>query len=164
VPRAAGGFTIYRPEHWIFSGTGLRYGDLLGGPPSFIAGFEMDGVDYTFRHGLPFPTGSDGAPDTLEILAMAPAVIGERDFWNGQVLRNAPEEHALDILGPISGDRPIETLRYGSGMIASFTRGRGVVINTGSTEWVNGLIKRDPFVERITHTILARCRGDRSQA
>ncbi len=157
VPRSSGGFTVYRPEHWIFEGTGLRYGDVLGGLPACIAAFEMDGLDYTFRYGLPYPTGSDSPPETLEILAMTPAVIGERDFWNGQVIRNSPEEHPFLILAPIAGDRPVETIRFGSGMVASFTRGYGLVVNAGTTEWVNGLIVRDPFVEIVTRNVLDRC-------
>lgn len=164
VPRSSGGFTVYRPEHWIFEGTSLRYGDLLGGHPACIAAFEMDGLDYTFRHGLPYPTGSDRPPDSVEILAMTPAVVGERDFWNGQVLRNSPEEHPFLILAPLAGDRPVETLRFGSGMVVSFTRGAGLVVNAGTTEWVNGLIVRDPFVELVTRNILDRCVRDAERA
>jgi N,N-dimethylformamidase beta subunit-like protein len=155
APRSAGGFTVYRPEHWALSGTGLCYGDLLGGPPSYAAAFELDGVDYTFRDGLPFPTGSDAAPESLEIVALAPAVIGEIDQWGGRYPLNASEAEAAVIHSLIDGRR-IERRRYGSGMVASFERGRGTVFNAGSTEWVHGLIQRDPFVEAITHNVLRR--------
>ena len=30
VPRASGGYTVARPEHWAFEGTDLRYGDTFG--------------------------------------------------------------------------------------------------------------------------------------
>ena len=30
MPRGSGAFTVYRNDHWMFAGTGLRYGDLLG--------------------------------------------------------------------------------------------------------------------------------------
>ena len=30
VPRASGGYTVWRPDHWVFEGTDLRYGDALG--------------------------------------------------------------------------------------------------------------------------------------
>ena len=35
VTNGAGGYTVHRPDHWLFEGTGLTYGDLLGaGRPS----------------------------------------------------------------------------------------------------------------------------------
>ena len=31
-----------------------------------LVGYESDGLAYTFRYGLPYPTGEDGSPDHLE--------------------------------------------------------------------------------------------------
>jgi hypothetical protein len=84
TPRSSGGFQIYRPNHWALEGTGLFYGDTLGAHPINIAAFEVDGVDYTFRKGLPYPTGADGASKDLQIIAMCPAVQGEIDRWGGK--------------------------------------------------------------------------------
>lgn len=70
--RGAGGYTLHRPEHWIFDGTGLDYGDLLGASAT-IVGYECDGCDFTYRDGLPYPTGIDGTPVDFEILGTAPA-------------------------------------------------------------------------------------------
>ncbi|MEO1200820.1 MAG: N,N-dimethylformamidase beta subunit family domain-containing protein, partial [Pseudomonadota bacterium] len=53
-PRGAKGFTIYRPEHWAFADTGLYYGDVLGSE-SRIFGYEVDGLAYEIRDGLPVP-------------------------------------------------------------------------------------------------------------
>lgn len=160
VPRSSGGFTVYRPEHWALEGTDLRYGDLLGGMPVGIAGFEMDGLDYTFRYGLPYPTGSDAPPDDVEIIALTPAVLGETDLWDGRHPMNAPISEALvvihDHFGQERGDEELEKRRYGSGMIVSFTRGSGWVFCAGSTEWVCGLMQHDPFVEQITRNVLDR--------
>ena len=50
--RGAGGYTLHRPEHWIFDGTGLDYGDVLGAAAT-IVGYECDGCDFTYRDGLP---------------------------------------------------------------------------------------------------------------
>jgi len=58
APRGVGGFTGYRPEHWVFNGTGLCYGDVVGGA-SRAFGYEVDGVACNFRHGLPIATGED---------------------------------------------------------------------------------------------------------
>ncbi len=61
--KGAGGYTLHRPEHWIFDGTGLDYGDLLGAAAT-IVGYECDGCDFTYRDGLPYPTGSTERPRT----------------------------------------------------------------------------------------------------
>jgi hypothetical protein len=162
VPRGSGGFTVYRPEHWAFAETGLFYGDVFGAAPVCIAAFEVDGVDYTFRRGLPFPTHADGAPTTLEILAMAPAVAGQHDLWNGAVALGAPISEAQGLVAAIYGDDPPEHMRdlhRGSAMIATFTRGEGQVFTAGTTEWVSGLIAHDLFTERITKTVLDRFCG-----
>ncbi|MGR6999415.1 N,N-dimethylformamidase beta subunit family domain-containing protein [Yinghuangia aomiensis] len=159
APRSSGGYTVYRPEHWALDGTDLYYGDTFGAAPICIAAFELDGADYTFRRGLPYPTGADGAPDNLEIIAMAPAVAGGEDRWQGRVPIGAPQAEVAGLIEAMYGDAPPEHLRdyrYGSGMVASFTRGSGEVFNAGSTEWVSGLIHHDPFTERITRNVLAR--------
>jgi hypothetical protein len=146
VPRGAGGFTVYRPRHWAFDGTDLSYGDLLGGDPAGVVGFEVDGVDYILRHGLPHPTHADGAPDSLQILALAPAVIDEAE---------------LPMISAMHHGRPPEHLQnpYGAGMIAAFERGRGTVFNAGSAEWVRGLTINDHYIDRITRNVLDRLSG-----
>ena len=159
APRSSGGFTIYRPDHWAFAGTDLYYGDLLGGAPTCLAAFEMDSVDYIMQHGLPFPTHEDGAPATLEILAVAPAVRGEIDRFGGTAPLNGPMAEAETMLAAIGDKLPdcvVKAEGRGAGMIASFTRGRGAVFNGGSTEWPHPLERRDPFVERIVGNVLDR--------
>lgn len=159
VPRSSGGFTVYRPKHWAFAGTDLYYGDLLGGTPVNLATFELDSVEYTFRRGLPYPTFEDGAPATLEILAMAPAVRGEEDRFNGTVPLNGPLEESQALTDAIGDQLPPhhdELEGRGAGMIATFTRGRGEVFNGGATEWPRALELRDPFVEKIVKNVLDR--------
>ena len=159
APRSSGGFTIYRPYHWAFEGTDLYYGDLLGGTPVNLATFELDAVEYTFHRGLPYPTFEDGAPETLEILAMAPAVYGEEDRFGGQVPLNGKIEELTAVLHAL-GDQIAahyhEVEGRGAGMIASFTRGKGEVFNGGSTEWPRALELRDPFVARIVANVIDR--------
>ncbi len=72
TPRSSGGYTVHRPEHPIFAGTDLRYGDVLGGP-SRIVGYEVDGCELTIVNGDPVPTYQDSTPAGLEVLATAPA-------------------------------------------------------------------------------------------
>lgn len=164
APRSSGGFTIYRPEHWAFADTDLYYGDLLGGAPLCLAAFELDAVDYTMRRGLPYPTHEDGAPATLEILALAPAVRGEEDRFGGRVPLNGPIAEAEATLAALGGDLPAcfrESDGRGAGMIACFTRGAGTVFNGGSTEWPHALETGDPFVSRVVRNVLDRFLADR---
>jgi hypothetical protein len=76
APRGSRGFTVYRPDHWVFSGTDLRYADVFGAEAG-IFGYEVDGLDYTFRQGLPYPVEAPGVPEEIDILAMSPAVLFE---------------------------------------------------------------------------------------
>lgn len=166
TPRSSGGFTVYRPDHWVFEKTDLYYGDVLGGAPSYVVAFEVDGVDYTFRKGLPYPTYADGAPESLEILAMAPAVLGETDRFNGTEAINGPEFEFLNHVEEQFGDDLPEYLqgpRYGAGMIGVSRRGTGTVVNIATTDWVTGLDHRDPYVEQVTHNVLRRLTSGRDQ-
>ncbi len=159
VPRSSGGFTVYRPHHWVFAGTDLYYGDLLGGAPICLAAFEVDSVEYTFRRGLPYPTFEDGAPETLEILAICPAVRGEEDRFGGRQRIGGPETEAYTYIHGLGDDLPAyihEGEMRGAGMMATFTRGDGEVFNGGSTEWPHALAQGDVFVDRIVRNVLDR--------
>ena len=159
-PRGAGGFTIYRPEHWAFAGSDVYYGDILGAP-SKIFGYEVDGVDHVVKNGLPYPTGDDGAPENLLILALGLATLFEADHGN----KNTPfigyddvEFTATTLYGSASAEN-IERCKRGSGMISIFERGQGCVFTAGTCEWVAGLIDQDPQVEQVTKNVLNRFLG-----
>ena len=163
TPRGAGGFTVYRNKHWVFEGTDLYYGDILGGTMKTpLVGFEIDGVDYTFRSGLPFPTGEDGTPDNLEILALAPGTAGEEvdhghpagHYFYGDMVADARETLADFDLDPTPEN--IEKFLYGNSAVTYMKKGKGEVFAAGTCNWVVGLLERDPFVERITRNVLDR--------
>ncbi|MFK3972993.1 N,N-dimethylformamidase beta subunit family domain-containing protein [Pseudomonas sp. NPDC087358] len=166
TPRSSGGFTVYRPEHWAFAGTDLYYGDLLGGAPICLAAFEVDSVEYTFHRGLPYPTFEDGAPPSLEILALCPAVRGEEDRFAGRYPIGGPEAEVYAYNESLGDDLPDylhEGQMRGAGMIAAFTRGKGEVFNGGCTEWPHALEQGDPFVDIIVRNVLDRfCKGDKA--
>ena len=161
TPRSSGGFTVYRPDHWSLVDTDLYYGDVFGAAPVCVAGFEFDGVDYTFRKGQPYATGADGASTTLEIVAMTPAVIGSRDSWSGTVAIGAPMRDVQGLTDAMYDGAVPDHLdtEYGSGMVAVEKKGNGTVFNAGSCEWVSGLIHHDPFTEKITKNVLDRFIG-----
>ena len=160
APRGSRGFTVYRPDHWAFGGTDLRYADVFGAEAN-IFGYEVDGLDYTFAKGLPYPVPAPGVPDGIEILAMSPAVLAEHEHA-GPGRRYYIRDSDLEALVGLAGDPPEqarETYRYGAGMVTSMTRGAGQVLCAGSCEWVMGLTRRDPFTEQITRNTLDRFGG-----
>jgi hypothetical protein len=156
MPRSSGGYMVYRPGHWVFAGTQLEYGDVFGDRDR-IVGYECDGLDYVMRHGLPYPTGRDGSPRTTEILAMAPASLGERPSRERGLMWDQRDLEAVvrQLEGTITPAR-LEKYRYGTAAMITYTRGKGTVFNCGSTEWVFGLHGHDLFVERITRNIFDR--------
>lgn len=161
APRGAGGFTVYRPEHWAFAGTDLYFGDVFGAP-SRIFGYEVDGLDYTIRDGLPIALGTDGAPLGIEIIAMGLAVMAEENHGTrGTVpfLGDDDLRFAAEAVHGAATPEAIEKMRRGCGMIVNFRKGQGEVFTAGTCEWVAGLIDRDPFVERITRNVLDRFLG-----
>lgn len=129
----SGGYTVHRPDHWLFDNTDLKKGDLLGSKDT-IVGYECDGCEIEMRDGLPFPTGTDGTPLDFEILATAPAK------W-----------HPDDALWY---DRfPAD--RIGAAVLGVYTHS-GTVVTVGSTDWSHGLAGKDPVVSQITKNILNR--------
>jgi hypothetical protein len=158
VAFGAGGFPVYRPEHWAFEGSGLGYGDLLGARSRVFA-YEVDGLDYLIRDGLPFPSGAEQVPDDLQILALGLAsnieVARAADADSLFLGTEDCELHAEILYGEVTPET-VALAGRGSGMIVSFRQGRGEVFHAGSVEWVAGLLRRDPQVERVTRNVLSR--------
>ena len=157
VPRASGAYTVWRPDHWAFTGTGLRYGDALGLADA-IVGYEVDGCDLTIVDGLPVPTHEDGAPGTLEVLATAPARLWSRDEQPSRYAREPGElEHVAAALWGEFADANVHKIRHNHAVVGCFTvPGGGVVFNAGCTDWTYGIEGGDPIVQRVTRNILER--------
>ena len=131
----SGAFTVYRPDHWIFAGTGLKQGEQFG-EKDRIVGYECDGCDHTFVNGRPVPTGRDGTPEDFTILALAPA------SW-------APSEW--------SWYERWEKGRKGNACMGIHrVPGGGSVFTASTTGWAHGLKGKDPIVETITRNVLDR--------
>lgn len=159
----AGGFTLYRPDHWALKGTGLGYGDVLGAA-SKIFGYEVDGIDYETRHGLPYPAEGTGLEGELTIIGLSLATTlahhtgpHDMDFFVGTL---DAEEVARTRYGAVTPET-VGLASRGNGCIADYRRGRGAVFNAGSCEWVAGLITRERPVEVVTRNVLL---GDWGQA
>lgn len=157
VPRASGAYTVWRPDHWAFTGTDLRYGDALGLADA-IVGYEVDGCDVTIVDGLPVPTHEDGAPGTLEVLATAPARLWSRDEQPSRYAREPGElEHVAAALWGEFADANVHKIRHNHAVVGCFTvPGGGVVFNAGCTDWTYGIEGGDPIVQRVTRNVLER--------
>ncbi len=77
-----GDLMVMRPEHWVFEGTGLTYGEEFGWDET-IAGPEVDGALFEMVAGVPIVTGEDGTPLNYEILAMTPAITEWTEVGHG---------------------------------------------------------------------------------
>lgn len=144
----AGTYTVHRPKHWILADTGLMEGDAFG-TAAGIAGYECDGCEFVLEGGRPVPTGRDGTPRNLEILATAPARWSPRDGslgWATQLRKALP-----------ASDRVPEDFanRLGAAVLGIYSRG-GTVVTVGSTDWPDGLTAGDPIVQQIVRNILDR--------
>jgi hypothetical protein len=160
VARGLGGYTVWRDDHWALAGADLYWGDVFGDGCRLV-GYETDGCPLTFGDdGLPYPVARLGVPAGLEIIASAPATLGEPE--QEEYSRVVPPE-AWDVLARTAAGRDTPAARRrlmrGHAVMASFRRGAGEVFNAGTTEWAYGLLARDPFVERITRNVLARFLG-----
>ncbi len=155
TPNSAGGYQVYRSDHWVFENTGLRWGDQLGIKDTIVA-YEVDGLRYQInKEGMPVPTGEDGTPTDATILAMAPASL-----WNiedtPQFAMGAIPDAEMAAL-EITGDRK-NWRQFTRGMAAMivFKKGKGTVFNAGTTDWVWGLRGGDQRVEQVTRNVLNR--------
>ncbi len=122
----------------------------------------MDGLDYTFRRGLPFAVPHEGVPENIEILAMSPAQFAE-DEIDGPGFRyyvsDSDYEGWLKLAPEEDPEEARERYRYGSGMLVHMPKGEGHVVTGGSCEWVVGLARQDPFTMKITRNVIARFAG-----
>ncbi|MEZ4679161.1 MAG: DUF6605 domain-containing protein [Caldilineaceae bacterium] len=162
VPRSSGAYTVYRPDHWAFAGTGLHYGDLLG-LGSYIVGYETDGCALTMQQGLPVPTHEDGTPDDFTILATSPARLLSQTVDYSEIPKaiwadpDGPgdlEGIATDLFGDASPEH-VARIAHGNAVMGSFTRGKGSIFNSGTTDWSYGL-DSDKLVQRVTANVLQR--------
>ena len=158
VGNGSGGYTVYRPNHWAFAGAGLGYGDQLGAASS-IFGYEVDGLDYNFSNGLPYPTGNDGASLEINILAMGIATTQETDngVW-GETLYISDSDaiFAAKALHGVVTDETRNCSSRGNGVIIHWKKGRGEIFNAATCEWVMGLTRGDQQVIRVTRNVLDR--------
>jgi hypothetical protein len=156
VGRGSGGYTVHRPEHWVFEGTEVGWGDVIGAE-AVVVGYECDGCELELVDGVPVSTGERGTPADFEVLATSPV----EPFGRHNELRATPpgllsevEFNASRLFGSHDPDAVARLLR-GHAVMGVHQPG-GVVFTTGCTDWVWGLDHGDPVIERITRNLLDR--------
>ncbi len=163
--RGVGGFIVYRDDHWMFEGTGLRYGDVLGARDG-VVGYETVGCRIQFdEYQLPIRAGDDGTPEDLEIVALCPS----SNLRNGEYpasISALADQGDLDFVaerlsGRVDADS-IARFRHGNAVMVvarPFGADAGEVVTIGTTDWVFGLAN-DAAVARVTTNVLDRLTTD----
>ncbi len=162
TPRGTGGFTVFRYDHWMFEGTGLRYGDLLGADHG-VVGYETVGCPITLdEFQLPVVRPVPGMPADHEIVGLAlSSNLGVGEYPKSISALN--DQGDLEFLAErYYGDTSPENLarvRHGNAVMVvcrpAGTDG-GEVITLGTTDWVFGLAD-DRLVAQVTANILNHC-------
>ena len=161
TPRASGGFTVHRDRHWMFEGTGLRYGDQLGSSLGAV-GYETVGVRLGLdEYGLPFAANPDAPPRT-EIVAVAPASSLAEGEYPASVAASDDQcdlEFVAERLYGDTSDDSIDRVRHGNAVMLTCRPSGdsgGEVVTIGSTDWVYAL--DDAAVSRVTENVVTRLR------
>ncbi len=140
-PRRTRGYVVQDPEHWVFAGTGLRRGDVVGqhtSPP--LVGYECDGVPL------------DAFDETS----------GSATLARNATRSGTPSDFRLLAVGPLDGEWQELPARGtgGTGLHAAsmgtFTH-NGTTFTAGTTDWAQVLASgEEPRVEQITQNVLDR--------
>jgi hypothetical protein len=160
TPRGMGGYLVYRPKHWVFEGTGLRYGDLFGAD-HVIVGYETDGCPFNIVDGLPYPKSGYGVPDGFEILGLAPAALWSHELAPPGVYPPGKPSDLETVAEQMTGSLAPEVVArfaHGHAVMGIYRAGAlgGTVFNGGTTDWTYGLAGGDSLVERVTRNLMDR--------
>ena len=161
--RAAGGFTVYRHDHWLLADTDLGYGDQLGAADG-VVGYETVGrpIDLD-EYQLPIARTIDGVDTAAEteIVALAPSSnigVGEYPASISALSDQGDIEFIASRMFGRVDDDSLARCRYGNAVMMAnrpFGPAGGEVIVIGTTDWVFGL-EGDPAVGQVTRNVLDR--------
>jgi hypothetical protein len=156
---------VYRDSHWLFDGTALRYGDLLGARDG-VVGYETVGCRLNFdEYQLPVAAGGDGTPSDIEVVAFSPSsnlAMGEYPASIAALDDQGDLEFVAERMFGRVDDDSLARCRHGNAVMAvcrPFGRApgerHGEVVTIGTTDWVFGLAT-DPAVAQVTDNVLRR--------
>ncbi len=159
TPRGSGAFTVYRNDHWMFAGTGLRYGDQLGVDDG-VVGYETVGCRLAFDdYQLPIAAGGNGTPDTVEVVAFTPSSNLAMGDYPASIAALDDQGDLEFIASRLYGGVDTDSLaraRYGNAVMLTcrpFGERGGEVVTIGTTDWVFGL-GRDALVAQVTRNVI----------
>ncbi|MGA9277315.1 N,N-dimethylformamidase beta subunit family domain-containing protein [Ilumatobacter sp.] len=159
TPRGVGGFVVYRSDHWMFAGTGLTYGDVLGVDDG-IVGYETLGCPLTFdEFQLPVAAPRPGLPADIEIVAFTPSsnlAVGEYPASISALSDQGDLEFIAERVYGGTSDVNLARVRHGNSVMLSCRPNGptgGEVVTVGTTDWVFGL-DGDPAVAQVTANVL----------
>jgi hypothetical protein len=160
TPRGSGAFTVYRHDHWLFEGTGLRYGDLLGADDA-VVGYETVGCRIAFDDlQLPIAAGGDSTPPGTEVVAFTPSsnlAFGEYPKSISALNDQGDLEFIAERIHGGLDSVALARARYGNAVMVvcrPFGADGGEVVTIGTTDWVFGL--GDAQVARVTRNVVDR--------
>jgi hypothetical protein len=151
---------VYRDDHWLLNGTGLRYGDVLGARDG-VVGYETLGCRIQLdEFHLPVRAGGDGTPDDHTIIAMVPSSnLGVGDYPKS--ISALSDQGDLEFIaerlhGGVTDDNK-RRVRNGNAVMVEcqpYGQSGGRVVTIGTTDWVFGLAS-DAMVARVTENALS---------
>ena len=161
TPRGSGAFTVYRHDHWLFEGTGLRYGDQLGVDDG-VVGYETVGCKLDFdEFQLPIARPGEDLPEIVEVVAFTPSsnlAMGEYPASIAALDDQGDLEFIAErVYGGVTDDN-LARARHGNAVMLTcrpLGPDAGEVVTVGSTDWVFGLAN-DPQVAQVTLNVLSR--------
>ncbi len=160
VTNGAGGYTVYRPDHWIFDGTGIDYGDVLGASADRPSATSATAATSPSSTGCPYPTGSRRHARELRDPRRwcPPPTSPARPPPARRSRTSRPRSSSSPpACSTTASEAAVERIAHGQAMLGSYTSpGGGTVITSGSTDWAHGLAGRDAQIEQITANILDR--------
>jgi hypothetical protein len=163
TPRGSGGYTVYRADHWLVAGTGLRYGDVLGAKHG-VVGYETTGRlldldDYQLPITRPHATAPSG--EQTVVVAFTPSSnvgMGEYPASISALSDQGDLEFIASRLhGRVDADS-LARVRHGNSVmmvVEPFGDDGGEVVVIGTTDWAFGL-GDDPEVQQVTANLLDR--------
>jgi hypothetical protein len=164
TPRGVGGFVVYRDRHWMLDGTGLSYGDVLGGADG-VVGYETVGCPLTFDDlQLPIARPRPDLPADIEIVAFTPSSnlgMGDYPASIAALSDQGDMEFLAERLYGDTGPDNLSRVRHGNAVMLTcrpYGDAGGEVVTVGTTDWVFGL-PHDTAVRRVTANVLDRQSG-----
>ena len=130
-------------------------------PAPTVVGYECDGCVFTYRDGLPYPTGEDGTPSTFEILGTCPTQHFTRETAPRPPKPGEPSELEY-IASRVFGTREpeaMERIRHGHAVLGAYTNKAGATVHDVGVDRLGSRAGRAGPADRTDHPERADASG-----